>query len=148
MISENIKVIGIPTFVLYDENMEVKQKFTVQNLIVSGGKNLLAARLSSNATATISHIGIGSSPTAASAGQTALLSPIVRVATTISGGTVSGPTVSYSATYGPGVGTGSIAEAGLFNAASAGIMLSRVAVVEFTKSAGDTLTISWDVSFV
>lgn len=52
----------------------------------------------------------------------------------------------YVATFGPGVGTAAITEAGIFNAASAGTMLARTAFPVINKGALDTLTLTWKVT--
>ncbi len=143
MLKDTIKITGTPTFTLYDENGDVKHSFTLPNLVVTAGKNFIASRMGGTAMAVMSHIGIGSSGIATAAGQTNLQTPIVRGSMTVAGGTILNNTITYSASYVPGVGTGSIAEAGVFNAASAGTMLSRITFGAFTKSALDTLVIDW-----
>jgi hypothetical protein len=55
-------------------------------------------------------------------------------------------TVSYQAVFGPGIGTGSLTEAGIFNASTAGTMICRTVFPVFTKEASDALTINWDIT--
>lgn len=148
MISDKIKVLGTPTFTLFDENMNIKQQLTIDNLVVTTGKQLIAQRLSNNSSAVPSHLAIGSGVTATNNNTTALTTEIARIAFSIAGGTVVGSAITYAATFGPGVGTGTIAEAGLFNSNSGGVMLSRVSFPSFNKSALDTFIVSWVISFV
>jgi len=49
-------------------------------------------------------------------------------------------------TFGAGVGTGAVTEAGIFNASSAGTMLCRTTFSVINKAAADTLGITWTVT--
>jgi hypothetical protein len=60
--------------------------------------------------------------------------------------TVAGAVVTYVATFGPGVGTGAIVEAGIFNAASSGTMLCRTVFSVVNKGADDAMTITWQIT--
>jgi hypothetical protein len=57
--------------------------------------------------------------------------------------------VSLATTFGPGEGTGTIAEAGTFNSTTpgGGTMFNRGLLGPFTKNAGDTLTVNWQITF-
>lgn len=118
----------------------------VPNLVVTAGKAFIASRMAGAASNVMSHMAVGSNNTAESTAQTALLAQTAIVALTVAGGTPSSNQVTYTATFGAGVGTGTIAEAGIFNAASAGTMLARSIAVSLTKGATDTLTITWVVT--
>ena len=144
MISEKAQSRGYLTVTLFDENGDVKESFDINNLIVTSGKNLFAARLSGSGNSP-SHIGVGTSAVAPALSNTELGAQLVRVSATP---TLNSNTVQYIATFGPGIGTGTIAEAGLFNASTAGVMISRVSFTAFVKAAGDTLSITWNVSFI
>jgi hypothetical protein len=50
------------------------------------------------------------------------------------------------ATFPAGTGTGAITEAGILNAASAGILLCRTTFSVINKGAADTLGITWTVT--
>jgi len=143
MITEQIKIVGTPTFKLYDADGNLKHEFTKKNMIVATGINWIVSRLKSNTAATMTHIAIGGNATAPSLGNTALLSEISRQIMTPAGGTLSGQSIIYNAAFPPGVGTGLISEAGVFNSNTGGTMMSRVAFPTFTKAAADTLTIEW-----
>lgn len=138
-----IKVTGDLEVTLSDAFGNVKETFKVKNLVVTTGKNLIASRLGSTATA-MSHMAIGSGTVAPAASDTTLGTELGRVALTST--TVNTNVVTYVATFGAGVGTGAITEAGLFNAASAGTMLCRTTFSVINKSASDTLTINWNVT--
>lgn len=144
---ESLSVIGTVSITLKDKDGNIKDQRTFPNLIVTTGKSYITSRMSSNATSVIGWIAIGTSSTAAAAGQTALQgTELFRSATTVSGGTPSTSTVLYETTYGPGQGTGTIQEAGLFNNSSGGTMLARTTFAAIVKGASDSLNISWTVT--
>ena len=113
------------------------------NLVVTSGKGLVAGCLSGVSTP-ITKMGVGSGATTAAAGDTALGSVIDTNALTVSGGTLSGSTVTYACTWAAGDGTGALTEAGLFSAAD--VMLARTVFPVVNKGADDTVTISWTVT--
>jgi hypothetical protein len=95
-----------------------------ENLVVTTGLNHIADQLSDQGETAMGYIAAGSDNTAPSAGQTALVSELARVATdsiTQTGGN----TVVYAATFAAGTATGTWEEAGIFNAATGGVMLNR-----------------------
>jgi hypothetical protein len=115
----------------------------VDNLVVTAGKEFVAARMVGTSSDVMDNMAIGSGSTAAAAGDTALGSELDRQSATSS---VSGAVVTYSATFGAGDGTGAVTEAGLFNAASGGSMLCRTVFSVVNKGASDSMTISWAVT--
>lgn len=142
---DNQKVRGFPTFKLYDENMNLKAEWDVENLIVTTGKEWIAGKMDDSVDPTaMSHMAIGTSATPEVIGDTALQTETARVALTDTVNT--GASVLYTATFGPGVGTGVLREAGILNAASVGTLLCRVTYGIQTKEAGDTLTVSWTIN--
>ena len=148
MINESIKAKGIVSLVLRDEHGNIKEQ-QEQNLVVSAGLAYIASRMKDATASVMSHMAVGTGTTAAAAGQTALVTESARVAltsTTIVTTNVTGDAVQYVATFNPGTGTAAIPEAGIFNAASAGTMLARVAFSVINKGALDTLTITWKVT--
>lgn len=147
MLTEQTKTRGRLLLVLIDSDGNVKQEST-HNLIVDAGLGYLAARNLSNAVLAMSHIAVGTGAAAAAAGDTTLGTELVRVALGSSAlitTTVTNDTVEHVTTLGAGVGTGSLTEAGLFNAATAGTMLARAVFGVLTKAAGDSLTITWQI---
>jgi hypothetical protein len=149
MVNDSIKTKGTLTLVLTDQNGNVKQQ-DEHNLVVSAGLAYIASRMR-DATATVmTHMGVGTGVTAAAAAQTALVTALgSRVAldsTTLVTTTVTNDAVQYVATFGAGVATGAITEAGIFNALTGGTMLCRTVFSVINKDALDTLVITWKVT--
>lgn len=142
---DSIKLVGTPTFTLTDEFGNVKHKFAIPNLVVTTGKNLFAAVIGGTSNAKPSHMAVGTGATPAQSTQTTLSAPAgTRVAFTST--SVALNTISYQSVFGPGVGTGALTEAGLFNDSSAGTMVTRTVFPVFTKESSDSLTINWDIT--
>lgn len=144
MINDLIKVRGELKLTLSSPQGNVKQEIIVPNLVVTAGKNLIASRLKDTTDAAMTHMAIGTGSTAAAAGNTALGSEAGRVALTST--TVTSNAVAYVASFGAGVGTGAITEAGLLNASSSGTLLCRTVFSVINKGANDTLGITWTVT--
>ena len=113
----------------------------VPNMVVSTGISFVSSRMHGASASVMSHLAIGSDNTAAAANQTALLTELARGALTST--TVSGAQVTYVASIPPGTGTGSVTEAGILNAGSAGTMLCRSVFDAVTKGATDTMQFNW-----
>jgi len=148
MINDKIKATGLVSFVLTDENGNVKLQ-QEKNLVVDAGLAYIASRMVGTAKNVMSHMAVGTGTTAALDAQTALITESARVAltsTTIVTTTVANDSVQYVATFNPGTATAAITEAGVFNAASAGDMLCRTKFDVINKGALDTLTITWKVT--
>ena len=58
---------------------------------------------------------------------------------------VTADSLQYVATFGAGVATGTLTEAGIFNAASSGTMFSRTVFAAINKTASDSVTITWKI---
>jgi hypothetical protein len=148
MINENIQATGLVSFQLFDETGNVKQQ-EKHNLVVNTGLAQIISRLKDATTAVTSHMAVGTGTTPAAATQTTLITETARVAltsTTIVTTTIANDSIQYVATFSPGTGTGALAEAGLFNAASAGTMLARTQFNVINKGALDTLVITWKIT--
>lgn len=144
MIKEYLKVTGEPTFTLYDAQGNIKQQITKPNLVVTAGKNLIADRLIGTSSSVMSHMAVGTSNTSLDATNTALATQLgSRVSLTASR---TNNVITYSCTFGEGVSTGALVEAGIFNAATSGTMLCRTTFPVINKEATDTLTINWNVT--
>jgi uncharacterized membrane protein len=144
MFTESVKVKGNLEVLLLDENGIKKDYRKVDNLVVAVGKDVIAARLLGNTLAVMSHMAVGTSATAAATSQTALGGEVGRVA--LDSSTRSSNTLTYIATFPAGTGTGSLAEAGILNAASTGNMLCRTTFSTVSKAAGDTVVVTWNVT--
>lgn len=148
MIFDSLKVTGSLDIVLYDANYKVKQSFSVPNLVVTAGKTVIAGRLVGVTPAVMSHMGVGTDngtilPLAAS---NPALGAALGARVALTSGTSSANVVTYVATFGAGVSTGAIVEAGVFNAITSGSMLCRTIFPVINKEAADILTINWNVT--
>lgn len=117
-----------------------------KNLVVATGKTYISNRMTANTVNIMSHMAIGTGNTAALTSDTTLETELARVALAVSGGTPSSNTVTYSATFPAGTGTGALAEAGIFNDPTTGSMLCRTVFPVINKQVADTVTITWVVS--
>ena len=116
----------------------------LDNLVVTAGKGFVASRMAGASADVMSHMAVGTSTTAASAGQTALVSESARVA--LASASVSAAVVTYTATFPAGTGTAALTEAGILNASSSGTMLCRTVFSVVNKGSADAMTITWTVT--
>lgn len=146
MIKETLKTIGKLDVVLTNEHGEVKQKFTVPNLVVQTGRNYIAHRMTSNSNVIMSHMAIGTNNTAAALTDTTLGTETARVALTSTSANAN--VVTYVATFNPGTpaAANAVVEAGILNAGSGGELLCRTVFDVVNKGTLDTLSITWTVS--
>jgi hypothetical protein len=140
MINDQLALTGALTIKV---NNDVVQE--TKNLVVTAGKNWVADRMKGD-NDPIGWMAIGTGTTAAAAGDTTLGTELDRNALSTSGGTVSGNTITFEATWAAGDGTGAITEAGLFDAASSGDMLARTVFAVVNKAALDSMTITWTIT--
>jgi hypothetical protein len=149
MILENLKLSGKLNIVIKDQDGSVKDQVEVDNLVVTAGLTFIASRMGGTTQAVMSHMGVGSGTTAAAAGQTDLVS-IVGSRVALTSTTPGTSNIVYVASFGAGVSTGAITEAGIFNNATAGsgTMLCRTTFAVINKGANDTMTVTWTVSLV
>jgi hypothetical protein len=143
MIQENIKITGKVSIKLFDQSGELKDTRDINNLVVTTGKEFIAARMVGTPTE-MSHMAIGADNTAADVGDTALGSELGRVGLTSD--TASGAVVTYVATFPAGTGTGAVVEAGILNASSGGTLLCRTVFSVVNKGANDAMTITWQIT--
>lgn len=144
---DNIKATGSLAITIKDETGSVKQELFVPNLVVTVGKNWIAARMKDTGSPTqMTHMAIGAGTTAPDAANTTLGSELGRVALSTAGGTVANNVVTYSASFGAGTGTGAVTEAGIFNAGTAGTMLCRTTFSVVNKGANDSMSVVWTVT--
>lgn len=122
----------------------VKDSRKVKNLVVNIGKEHIASRLIGSTTL-MDHMAVGSGTVAPLPTDTTLGTELGRV-TFSSAPTQTAQMLTFLASFPAGVGTGAVTEAGIFNAASAGTMLSRTTFLAFNKTATDILNIEWDVT--
>jgi hypothetical protein len=144
---EQTKVNGWVEICHYDQDMNLIEKQSFKNLVVTTGLEWVASRCNDPVPPAMSWVAVGGSTDLPALNQIALVSEIVRVPVSPSGGAVSTTNIIYTATLGPGVGTGALAEAGLFNQAAGGTMLSRVTYPVINKGASDTVAVNWTITF-
>ena len=144
MIKDSLKATGKLVLSLYDKNNNIKNVVEVPNLVVTTGLNFIASRMVGTTSAVMSHMAVGTDNTAANTSQISLQAEASREALT--GALATGSTITYNATFGPGSGTGTLVEAGVFNDPSAGTMLCRTIFPAIVKEADDILTINWLVT--
>jgi hypothetical protein len=143
MSQDVIKVKGVVQARLVAPDGAVKEiREAKANLIVTTGKHAIADQLLASPTLSKpTHMGIGTGTTAPAVGNTAL---VTEVGTRQSlSKTRSGNVVTLVASFGAGVGTGAITEAGIFTAASSGTMYSRIVFAAINKGSNDTLELTW-----
>jgi hypothetical protein len=147
---ENVVAKGSLVLELRGPDGEIKELLEVPNLVVDVGLAFIASRMK-DATATVmSHMAVGTTNTAAADAQTALVAEVAASRTALTSSTiattnVANDSLTYVCTFGAGVGTGALVEAGIFNAGAAGTMLCRTVFSVITKGALDSLTITWKV---
>lgn len=144
MINEILKATGQLTLTVRDSNNNIKQELHVPNLVVTVGKNLIADRLISASSGVMTHMAVGTSNVDLASANTSLAAQLgSRVSLTA---TRNNNVITYSCTFGEGVSTGALVEAGIFNAETSGTMLCRTTFPVINKEATDTLTINWNVT--
>ena len=150
-LNEEIKLTGYVDVKLIGPDGKVKQQHSGKNLVVTVGKNYLAAWLAaaSQAGEFMSYMGLGTGSSGPTSGDTTLGSEFSgggdsRVLGTL---TSASNVWTNTVTFPPGNGTGAITEAGLFTAVTSGTMFARQVFAVYNKAAGDTLIIVWNVTF-
>jgi hypothetical protein len=144
MMQDMVEVAGKLSIVLTTVDGMVKDSRELDNLIVQVGKNYLAGGVIGALTQPFIQMALGTGTTSPTTGDTALQAQLARQAFTTS--SVSANVATVSTTFGAGVGTGALTEAGIFNAATAGVMLSRVVFSVVNKASTDVLTITWSIT--
>ena len=141
--SERTKATGKVNIVVRDKNGKVKEDFTVPNLVVDTGLAFIASRMEGVDDAIMSHMAVGTDITAAAGDDTALGTELARVTCS---GAANGANMVYTSEFDAGTGTGSLTEAGIFNASSGGTMLCRTVFAVINKGLADTMTVTWTIT--
>lgn len=116
------------------------------NLVVNAGLNLIRDLLDGDAVAGLTHFAVGTGTTAVSASQTALITEVSRAAVTSRTSNAQQLVVSYYLPSGTANGN-TLAEAGIFNAASTGTMFARVKLSPtIIKTASIAVTFTWTIN--
>ena len=154
MIEETLKKLkGTFTFEIKDVNGKVRDTWSFDNLVTNAGFAQLAL-LAGDASATpFTYIAVGTSSTAPAVTDTTLTAEITdtglaRVAGTVSRvtTTVTNDTYRVTTTW-TATGSKTIEEVGVFNASSAGTMLSHALTTSKAVTNGETLTGTYSLRF-
>lgn len=147
MIIKEDKVLkGHITVKVFDEHGNLKEYRDLDNVVVTIGKSYLATWLTAATQSGyfMQYIGLGTGTNAASASDTSLQT---ELSTRAAGMLTSSTNVwQNQATFGPGIDTGAITEAGLFSASSGGTMLARQVFPVVNKGASDSLQLTWQIT--
>jgi hypothetical protein len=142
-----IRIVGQLDIVLRDRRGRIKTRRKVRNLVTTVGKGVIANRMLAGPTlGAMSHMAVGTGATAPATGDTQLVAEVAGSRTALTSATNAANVTTYVTTFGPGIGTGSLQEAGLFNAASAGQMQNRSTYATIVKDPTDSLSITWTVT--
>lgn len=144
MIIDGLKAKGTLDIVVRGPDGNIKDEKKVENLIVDTGLDYIASRMNGTSESVMSHMAVGTGSTAAAAADTTLGTELDRNALTST--TVTDNAIAYVASYAAGDATGSLTEAGIFNANSGGTMLCRTVFGTVTKAADDSMTITWTIT--
>jgi hypothetical protein len=145
-ITEQLKATGKVRIVQTNASGQTIKEFEVPNLVVTTGKNYIASKIvaTTNSPVSMTHMAIGTGTGTPAAADTALGAETGRVS--LAGSVVSTNTITYTATFPAGTGTGAITEAAVLNASSSGTMLCRTTFPVVNKAAGDTIAVTWVVT--
>lgn len=136
---------------LFDENGILKYDHTDHNLITTAGNVYKAAWLvaASQSGEFMSYMGLGTGNTAPVIGNTTLQSELSGGGYSRQIGVLSSSSNVWQNvdTFGPGNGTGALTEAGLFSTVTSGTMFARQVFSTINKLSGDTLIITWQITF-
>jgi hypothetical protein len=144
MIVDDLKLNGRLTVDLIAEDGTIKETQEIPNLVVTTGKTFVASRMAGNSAGVMSHMAIGTSPTAAAASDTALGAEVARV--TLTSTTASNNDVVYVGSFPVQTPSSaeSIVEAAILNGDDT--MLCRTVFSVISKAPTDSLSITWTVS--
>ena len=143
---ETVKLTGRVNYKLFDESGNLKDERNVNNVVVTVGKNYLALWLTqaSQSDFFMRYLALGTGTTAANAADTALETELpTRVAGTL---TSSLNVWQNQGTFGAGVNTGAVTEAGILDMSSGGTLLARQVFPVINKAAGDSLQVTWQIT--
>ena len=144
MIIDGLKAKGTLDIIVRGPDGNIRDEKKVENLIVDTGLDYIASRMTGTSENVMSHMAVGTGSTAAAGGDSALGTELDRNALTST--TVTSNAIAYVCSWAAGDGTGSLTEAGLFNASSSGTMLCRTVFGTVTKGASDSMTITWTIT--
>ena len=149
----NLKLIGTYDFTITGVDGKVRDSWTVKNAVMTVGFAQLALLCGDATAVPFTYLAVGTSTTAVAISQTTLVAEITdsgleRVAGTVSRVTTTGTNDTYQiTTTWTASGSKTIEEVGVFNASSAGTMLSRALTTSKAVVSGETLTGTYKLKF-
>lgn len=141
----NFKIVGV--------DGKIRDEWTVDNIVTSAGKAQIALLIGDASATPFTYLAVGTATTAVAVGQTALGAEITDTGLARASGTVSRTTTTvtndtYQITYTwTASGSKTVEEVGVFNASSAGTMLSRALTTTKSIVNGETLATTYTCSF-
>ena len=146
-IEKNMPITGHLKLVLTGEDGKVKETREIENTITDLYDVTVADRMAGGSDALIDYMGVGDATGGKSVASTALENQLARVQndSNIQGAGAADNDVIHVATFGAGVGTGAIVEAGLFTGAADATLQAYQDFAVINKGAGDTLTGTWTI---
>lgn len=142
---DNLQLRGDVFITVKDKDGKIKEERHEKNLVVSAGLNFICSRMKDTTDGAMSHMALGSGTTAAAAGDTDLGS-LLGSREALDSTTVTDNTITYVSSFEAGDGTGTVTEAGIFNASTGGTMLCRVVFPAIGKQADDTMSVTWTIT--
>lgn len=143
MQTDSIKVVGNLKIERFTDGL-LQETREIKNLIVQTGKIFIANRMLDGNQSPMSHMAVGVGVATPVSTDETLQTELQRVALVSSANADNVNT--YVATFAAGVATGALTEAGIFNSASSGTMLSRTTFAVVNKGANDSITITWNIT--
>jgi len=133
---------------LFDKYGNLKDERHQKNAVTVLGDALVADAMSDRGVALPTHMAVGTATGGKSTASTTLETELARVAldSTTQGTGASDNDVVWVATFPAGTGTGALVEAGVFNDASAGTMMTYTDFSVINKGASDSLVITWTLT--
>jgi hypothetical protein len=148
-----IKLKGTYQFEIRGVDGKVRDSWKVDNAVMTVGFAQLALLCGDATAVPFTYIAVGTSTTAVAISQTTLVAEtttngLQRVAGTVSRITTTGANDTYKITTTfTASGSVTVEEVGVFNAASAGTMLSRALTTTKAVVSGETLTATYTLKF-
>ena len=147
--NSGIKFTGNMVAELFDENGILKDKREVHNVDTTLAHALAANRISASPTIVVPgwmELGTGTGQTAAS---TTLASYIVDSRTALDSSSATAAVLTMTCTFAATVGTGAVTEAGTFNVVTQNTtdLLTYSSFTVINKGAGDSLVVTWTITF-
>lgn len=145
------KLKGMLRLTLFDEFGHIKDYREVPNTITVAGDKITADAMSDRGETLPSHIGVGTTSGGKTTASNALEAQVganrTALDSTTQGAGADDNDVIWVCTFGAGVGTGALVEAGIFNHITAGDMYAYQEFAVINKAAGDSLVVTWTCTY-